>query len=69
MSQIQHHKDTGYCIVSFDSDDDRDEALYELTYNSSGNVSGIGLREFMISKEQCDLLTSKNIKYQHINKN
>ena len=43
MSQIQH-QDTGYCIVSFDSDDDRDEALYELTYNSSGNVSGIGLR-------------------------
>ena len=64
MSQIQH-QDTGYCIVSFDSDDDRDEALYELTYNSSGNVSGIGLREFMISKEQCDLLTSKNIKYHH----
>ncbi len=46
-----------------------DKAFFELIHNSSEGFSGIGEKELSITSEQCKMLDSKDIKYEHIEEN
>ena len=66
---MQHGPDTQYCTISFNTDEDMNSAFFELIHNSSEGFSGIGEKEINITQEQCIMLNSKNIKYQHVEEN
>jgi hypothetical protein len=50
-------------VISFDNDEDMDNAFYELIHNSDSGFSGVGEKEIIVTNKQCELLKRKNIHY------
>jgi hypothetical protein len=52
-------------LISFETDEDMDNAFYELIHDSrSGFTSGASKRQIILSGEQIELLKTKNIRYK-----
>ena len=66
MQPNTHDENTRYCKIYFESDDDRNKALYKLIHEQRANFSGTDNKEYIVSRKICDEL-SKSIKINHRN--
>jgi hypothetical protein len=52
-----------YVTISFETDEDMDRAFHQLVHNSNSEFIGLEERTIAVTKEQLELLHSKNIMY------
>ena len=62
-STTSTNNNSKYRIVQFESRKDEIDGFYELLVHKP-QIRAVGEHKFMISKEQCKLLKSKDIKYK-----
>jgi hypothetical protein len=60
-----HDTDTGYCKITFKTDNDRMKAIDKLIHEKRVNFSGVGNNQFVIPKELCNQL-GKSLKIIHV---
>lgn len=53
------------CTIGFDDPKEKAKAFFELVH-SRANFSGMGKNTLVVTKDACDLLESKDIKFKHL---
>ena len=53
------------CTIGFDDQKEKARAFFELVHSRT-SFSGIGKDALVVTKDACDLLESKDIKFKHL---
>jgi hypothetical protein len=61
-------KRSGTIRISFDSQTDKDSGFFELIQESGSGFMGVGKNEFIITREQRNLLRNKQINFKELNR-
>jgi hypothetical protein len=60
-------KTSGVIRIIFNSPEDKNDGFFELVQRSGSGFSGSGKNEYIITRDQGDLLRAKNISFTEIN--
>ena len=59
-------KRSGTIRITFNSQVDKDNGFFELIQESGSGFTGVGKNEFIITREQSELLRNKQINFKEI---